>query len=81
MRYFQSKNGLTADGIVGSATQRALGMSSATSISDSDFNLLARVISAEARGEPYTGQVAVGRRHPEPGGAPLVPQHHLRRGL
>lgn len=60
VRYFQSKNGLTADGIVGSATQRALGMSSATSISDSDLNLLARVISAEARGEPYTGQVAVG---------------------
>ena len=60
VRYFQSKNGLTADGIAGRATQRALGMSSATSISDSDLNLLARVISAEARGEPYTGQVAVG---------------------
>ena len=61
VRYFQSKNGLTADGIVGSATQKALGMSSASSsISDSEFNLLARVISAEARGEPYTGQVAVG---------------------
>ena len=25
-----------------------------------DYNLLARLISAEARGEPYTGQVAVG---------------------
>ncbi len=60
VRYFQSKNGLTVDGIVGSATQRALGMTTGGSVSDSDFQLLARVISAEARGEPYTGQVAVG---------------------
>ena len=60
VRYFQSKNGLTADGIVGSATQRAMRRPSATSIRHSDFNLLAREISAEARGEPYTGQVAVG---------------------
>ena len=27
---------------------------------ESDINLLARMISAESRGEPYTGQVAVG---------------------
>lgn len=35
-----------------------------------------QVISAEARGEPYSGQVAVGRS--SPGGAPLLPQHHCR---
>lgn len=60
---FQKKNGLTADGIAGSATLRAIGISSGGGyggLSNSDYNLLARVISAEARGEPYVGQVAVG---------------------
>lgn len=60
---FQRKNGLTADGVAGSATLRAIGISSGGgygSYSQSDYQLLARVISAEARGEPYTGQVAVG---------------------
>lgn len=60
---FQKKNGLTADGVAGSATLRALGISSGGGygkFSSSDYNLLARVISAEARGEPYVGQVAVG---------------------
>lgn len=64
VRYFQRENGLTADGKVGPATQKALGMqtggSSTTSSGSSDVNLLARLISAEARGEPYNGQVAVG---------------------
>lgn len=66
---FQNKNGLTADGIVGRATLAALGINSSSSggssggyggYSESEFNLLAKVISAEARGEPYQGQVAVG---------------------
>ena len=61
VKYFQRKNGLTADGIVGPATLKALGMGSGTSTSqDASVDLLARVISAEARGEPYSGQVAVG---------------------
>ena len=61
VKYFQRKNGLTADGIVGPATLRALGMSSGGSTGQqSSVDLLARVISAEARGEPYSGQVAVG---------------------
>ena len=85
VKYFQRKNSLTADGVVGSATQRALGMSSTDSSSGSngsgDVYLLAKVISAEARGEPYSGQVAVGAVDPEPGGAPLLPQHHCRRCL
>lgn len=62
--YFQRKNGLTADGIAGSATLSAIGLPTGTSgaggYSSNDVNLLARVISAESRGEPYTGQVAVG---------------------
>ena len=62
VKYFQSKNGLTADGKAGSKTLAALGISagSAAQRSSGDVNLLARLISAEARGEPYNGQVAVG---------------------
>lgn len=60
---FQQKNGLTADGVVGPATLAALGISggsSSSSASENDVALLARLISGEARGESYTGQVAVG---------------------
>lgn len=66
VKYFQRKNGLVADGIVGAKTFAALGMSSGTSsgstssYSDSDLMLLARLIYGEARGESYVGQVAVG---------------------
>ncbi len=75
VKAFQKKNGLTVDGIAGPNTLRAMGIStssssSSSSVSQSDLNLLARMISAEARGEPYVGQVAVGAvilnrvRHP-----------------
>ena len=72
---FQKKNGLTADGVVGKSTYKALGMTSsyellagqATSnsgsvngFSSSEVYLLAKTIYAEGRGEPYTGQVAIG---------------------
>lgn len=57
---FQKDNGLTADGIVGSATLAALGLNSGGGYSESEVELLASIISAEARGEPYEGQVAVG---------------------
>lgn len=72
VKYFQQSNGLTADGQAGSETLAALGLptggGSASSGGDSgssgsgegDVDLLARLISAEARGEPYEGQVAVG---------------------
>ena len=67
VKYFQRKNGLTADGIVGAKTLKALGMSnlisssgSSTSFSDADVYLLAKLIHGEARGESYVGQVAVG---------------------
>ncbi|MBQ2961091.1 MAG: spore cortex-lytic enzyme [Oscillospiraceae bacterium] len=75
VRYFQSKNGLSVDGQVGDQTLAALGIqpsgnSGGNSGSSGDLALLARLISAEARGEPYEGQVAVGAvvlnrvRHP-----------------
>lgn len=66
VKYFQRKNGLTADGIAGPATLKAMGImtssssSSSSSSYNSNLNLLSRVIYGESRGEPYTGQVAVG---------------------
>ena len=69
VEYFQRKNGLTVDGIVGTKTYAALGMmeqagqtggQSTGGYTNSDTYLLARCIYAEARGESYTGQVAVG---------------------
>ena len=75
VKYFQRKNGLKADGIAGKATFEALGMndsakalenqqgnssSSGSGYTNSDTYLLAKCIYAEARGETYEGQVAVG---------------------
>lgn len=62
---FQKAHSLTADGIAGPRTLEKIGLPTGQSsggggYSSSDYNLLARLISAEARGEPYTGQVAVG---------------------
>ena len=65
VKKFQQKNGLTVDGIAGTKTLTAMGITSSSSSSgssssnSSDVNLLARAIYGEARGEPYVGQVAV----------------------
>ncbi len=70
VKKFQRKNGLTADGIAGTKTLQAMGIfsnSSSNSSSSSnsgssnsnDLNILSRLVYGEARGEPYTGQVAV----------------------
>lgn len=65
VRYFQSKNGLTVDGIAGAKTLAAMGINSSSNNSGSgsttsnDLNLLTRIVYGEARGEPYTGQVAI----------------------
>ena len=62
VRKYQQNQGLTADGMAGPATLQALGIQAgeAASAQAGDLALLARLISAESRGEPYTGQVAVG---------------------
>ncbi len=67
VKYFQRKNGLKVDGIAGPATLKAMGIysssssnSGGSSSNSSNVNLLAKLIYGEARGEPYTGQVAVG---------------------
>ena len=72
VKLFQKRNGLVVDGIVGNKTLSAMGISqsklsggsssssSVAGYSSSDVQLLARLIYAEARGESYQGQVAVG---------------------
>ena len=72
VKLFQQRNGLEADGKVGPATAAALGVtlsgksssnakaaSSSASIVSADHRLLSKLVYAEARGEPYKGQVAV----------------------
>lgn len=62
VKYFQRKNGLAVDGQAGDKTLAAMGIyeQQNSSANNGDVYLLARLISAEARGEPYVGQVAVG---------------------
>lgn len=69
VEWFQERNGLAVDGRVGAETAAALGVtlggssaaeaSSSATIVSSDHRLLAKLVYAEARGEPYKGQVAV----------------------
>ena len=60
VKQFQRNNALTPDGIAGPATLAKIGLpTSSNSSYNSNVNLLARVISGEARGESYTGQVAI----------------------
>lgn len=66
VKSFQKNCGITADGIAGPKTLKFLGLGSSSSSSSSgqysnnDVELLAKLIAAEARGESYKGQVAVG---------------------
>lgn len=64
VKWFQRKNGLQVDGIAGKKTLEAMGIFTSTrntggTTSNSDLQLLARLVHAEARGESYRGQVAV----------------------
>lgn len=64
VKYFQRKNGLTQDGIAGPQTLAAMGIlsssnSGGTTDNNSNVGLLSKLVYAEARGEPYSGQVAV----------------------
>ena len=68
VKYFQRKNNLSVDGIAGPKTLAAMGIMNSSgsnsggssSTNNADLDLLARIIYGESRGEPYTGQVAVG---------------------
>lgn len=62
--WFQRKNGLKVDGVVGQSTADALGVTLAGSVAAAGYNesesyLLGRLVHGEARGEPYVGKVAV----------------------
>ena len=62
--WFQRRNGLKVDGVVGESTAAALGVTLAGSVSAESYNesetyLLGRLVHGEARGEPYVGKVAV----------------------
>lgn len=64
VKKFQRKYGLTADGIVGPLTAAKMGLrvkggASSGSYNNNDLYLLAKLVHSEARGEVYTGQVAV----------------------
>lgn len=66
---FQKRNGITPDGVVGDDTANSIGITigskggnytpSRGGTATGDVYLLARAVYGEARGEPYTGQVAV----------------------
>ncbi|MCR4780663.1 MAG: cell wall hydrolase [Ruminiclostridium sp.] len=59
---FQRQQGLSQTGIADKATLKRLGITigSVPAATDANVWLLARMISAEGRGEPYVGQVAIG---------------------
>lgn len=58
VKQFQRDHRLTADGVVGSATQAK--MDSYGEVKQTVLEQLARIIHGEARGESFEGQVAVG---------------------
>ena len=87
VRAFQQKNGLTVDGKAGDQTLAAMGLSAVSGnsggsggASGSQVDLLARLISAEARGAVFRSG-GRRRRRAQPHQAPVVPEYALRRHL
>lgn len=62
LKQYQKNNGLEATGIADEATLKKMGITigEKPNATDANINLLARIISAEGRGESYVGQVAIG---------------------
>lgn len=56
---YQQANGRTPTGEADGWVLRMLGVASTTTTTNSDLYLLAKCVYAEARGESYTGQVAI----------------------
>lgn len=62
VKRFQKANGISQTGIAGPQTLAKMGITigSIPAATQANINLLARIISAEGRGEVYEGQVAIG---------------------
>lgn len=60
VKIFQRTKGIRVDGIVGPITLKYLGITTSSgTVNSSTTYLLAKVIYGEARGEPYSGKVAI----------------------
>nr|WP_223285124.1 spore cortex-lytic enzyme [Paenibacillus sp. PL91] len=57
LKRFQKAYGITVDGVAGKKTWETL---KKVSVNKAELDMLAKIIYAEARGESYKGQVAVG---------------------
>lgn len=62
LKAFQRNNGLSETGVADEETLKKMGITigETPTATDANINLLARIISAEGRGESYVGQVAIG---------------------
>lgn len=62
LKAYQKTNNLPQTGIADEATLKKMGITigDIPTATDANINLLARIISAEGRGESYVGQVAIG---------------------
>ncbi len=62
LKQYQKTNGLPVTGVADDETLKKMGITigQMPNATDANINLLARIISAEGRGESYVGQVAIG---------------------
>lgn len=83
VKKFQRQQGLTVDGIAGSKTLKALGITSGSrptnsNISTSDFNLLGAHYFGRSARRALQRPGCRRRGDTKPRGAPLFPRHHFR---